>query len=461
MTLPVQFSLPRLCLLLIPAVLGASLVACSTYRSQPLQAPDVEAVLDDPAAGAVVPKAVALRHALISPVTLDFSAPMGLDAISVLAVVTNPDLAALRLQQNVADAQLFASGLFPDPQLSVGIDRVLAPTEAGLVTGLAAGLSLDVLGTLVTRGADREVARRASGQLRLDVAWAEWNTAGYARLLASRLPYLAQIDALAEEASVAATQLLTGVQDAAARGDLKGDELQAQRATGLDTTLRAAETRKALQSTRLELNRVLGLKPDTPLTLAAPEARAVPVRPATAELFAAARRQRLDLQALAEGYAGQEAGLKRAVLGQYPRVGFTLNRNRDTSAVHSWGPAVNLDLPLWNRNRGEIAQAAASRDLLRAEFAARLHQTRADIAALVAALDTDEHSLVPARAEAAALSQLAAAYAAAAARGDLSRSAVEAAHLAAIDKQITVLGLEQSCTEQRIALALLTGDRFP
>jgi len=443
---------------LLPAVLGASLVACTSYRSQPLEG---EALLDGPAETAIVQQAGALRHALIRPVVLDFAAPLGLDAISVLAVVANPDLIALRLQQQVADAQVFASGLFPDPQLSLGIDRVLASSESGLVSGRAAGLSLDVLGTLFTRAADRDVARRASGQLRLDLAWAEWNTAGNARLLASRLPYLQQVDELSQEAAAAATQLLARVQEAAARGDLKGDDLQAQRTAGLDATLRAVAARKERQATRLELNRVLGLKPDAPLALAVPEHRAPAARLPAADLFAAARRQRLDLQALAEGYASQEAGLRRAVLGQYPRVGLTLNRNRDTSAVHSWGPAVNLDLPLWNRNRGEIAQATASRDLLRAEFAARLHQTRADITALVSALDADEQALVPARAEAAALDRLSAAYAAAATHGDLSRSAVEAARLAALDKQITVLGLEQSCTEQRIALALLTGDPFP
>lgn len=454
----VPCSQPRLYRLLVPAMLGVGLVACTTYRPLPL---DGEAVLENPAPAAVVQQAGALRHALIRPVVLDFSAPLSLDAISVMAVVANPDLTALRLQQQVATAQLFASGLFPDPQVSVGIDRVLAPAEAGLVTGVAGGLSLDVLGKLFTRSVDRDVARRASGQLRLDLAWAEWNTAGNARLLASRLPYLQQVDTLSQQVSATATQLLAQVQEAAARGDLKADDLQAQRAAGLDATLRATAARKELLATRLALNRVLGLRPDTTLALAEPESRPLPARPAMAELFTAARRQRLDLQALSEGYAGQEAGLKRAVLGQYPRVGLTLNRNRDTSAVHSWGPAVNLDLPLWNRNRGEIAQAAAGRDLLRAEFAARLHQTRADIVALASALDEDEQALVPARAEAAALGSLAAAYAAAAVRGDLGRSVVEAARLAAIDKQITVLGLEQSCTEQRIALALLTGDPFP
>ena len=142
-------------------------------------------------------------------------------------------------------------------------------------------------------------------------------------------------------------------------------------------------------------------------------------------------------------------------------MAITLNRARDTTPVNTWGPAVNLDLPLWNRNRGGIALAAAGREVLRAEYAARLHQTRADIATLLAALGSDQLALDALRSEADAVAALSARYEAAAQRGDLARSAVDAVRLAAINKQIAILGLEQSCDEQRIALALLTGDAFP
>ena len=70
--------------LLLPALLSAVLlVACTTYQPQPLLAPEVEAVLDDPSPVVVAQNAGGLRHALIAPVVLDFSAPLSLDAISV------------------------------------------------------------------------------------------------------------------------------------------------------------------------------------------------------------------------------------------------------------------------------------------------------------------------------------------------------------------------------------------
>ena len=454
-------SIVRVARLLMVGVLISSVAACAAYRPEPLQGPDVEASLQDPAVPSLVQQAGGLRHALIAPVVLDPSAPLTLDAVTVIAVIANPDLAALRVQQQVADAQVFASGLFPDPQLSLGIDRVLSPSGAGLVTAYTGGLSLDVLGKFFTRRTDQEVARNAARQLRLDVAWAEWNTGGGARLQAIRQHYLARIDVLGRSAAVLATRLLESIDDAVARGDLKGDDLQAQRNAALDVALRADTASKALEANRLELNHMLGLRPDSAVRLATLVVGEPPTLPSTAELFAAARRQRLDLQALEQGYAGQEANVARAVLGQYPRVGITLNRARDTSAVHTWGPAVNLDLPLWNRNRGEIALTSATRAQLRAEFVARLHQTRADIVTLVAALNTDQRTLRTARGEATLLQGSVAAYEAAAERGDLTRGVVDATRLTAIDKQIAVLSLEQSCAEQRVALALMTGDPFP
>ena len=451
----------RVSRLLMASVLITGIAACAAYQPKPLQESDAEASLNEPTVATLVQQAAGLRHPLIAPLVFDPSAPLTLDAVTVIAVIANPDLAALRVQQQVADAQVFASGLFPDPQLSLSVDRVLSPSGAGLVAAYGTGLSLDVLGKFFTRRTDQEVARNVSSQVRLDIAWAEWNTAGGARLQAIRQYYLARIEVLGRGVAVLATRLLESIDAAVAHGDLKGDDLQVQRNAALDAMLRADTASKALEANRLELNRMLGLSPNAAALLAPLAASEPPALPSTAELLAAARRQRLDLQALEQGYAGQEASVARAVLGQYPRVGITLNRGRDTSEVHTWGPAVNLDLPLWNRNRGEIALASATRAQLRAEFAARLHQTRADIVALVAALNADQGMLSTARNEATLLQKSAAAYEAAGQRGDLTRMVVDATRLTALDKQIAVLSLEQSCAEQRVALALMTGGPFP
>ena len=91
------------------------------------------------------------------------------------------------------------------------------------------------------------------------------------------------------------------------------------------------------------------------------------------------------------------------------------------------------------------------------EFAARLHQTRADIAALVAALDHDEAAREALAAQMPEVERIAQAFERAAVRHDVTEPDADSARAAVVDKQIALLALEQSCAEQRIGLALATG----
>ncbi len=436
------------------------IAACTSYVPRPLDEPDIDAVLASPDRAVLVRQAAELSHPRLPPETLDFAKPLDADEIAVIAVLANPDLRSLRLQQRVADAQVFAAGLLPDPQLSLGFDQVLSPKGEGLVTAQTGSLTLDLLGSLTTRRTDREIAAAAAGQVRLDIAWQEWTTAGQARLLAARLPRQRLAARLSREAANAAQAALQLALAAAARGDIPGEEVEARRIAAADAGARALGAERDADGTRLELNRLLGLTPGESLDIADPPPLAIWVIPDTDELFAAARGARLDLQAFAAGYESRQAELHRAVLGQYPRLAITLTRARDTSNVRTFGPAVSLDLPLWNRNRGAIATAEASRDQLRAEFQARLHQTRAEIAALVAALDRDERARSALGAQVPEIERIAAEFEAAAARGDVSRTSAESARASAVDKRLAYVALDQACAEERLALALAVGRPF-
>jgi outer membrane protein TolC len=433
------------------------MVSCAGYQPKPLDGDAVTAVLASPDRAVLVKQAGAMSHPALPKVELDFSQPLSLDEISVIAVVANPDLRAMRAQQRVADAQVFSAGLLADPQLSLGVDRLMAPSGQGLANAYAGSLTLDLLGALMTRSVEMAAARSAATQVRLDIAWQEWSIAGQARLLALRLPYQLQAQRLARHAADDANAQLVRTLGAAANGDLKGDEVESRRIAAADAETRALAAERDAKTTQLELNRVLGLQPGEPLALAAAAPLGRWQHPDESLLFDRARQQRLDLQALAAGYESRQAAVHRAVLGQYPRVSIVLNRARDTSRVHTFGPAVTFDIPLWNRNRGAIASAEAERDVLQQEYAARLHQTRADIAALVEAQDRDEHARTALAEQLQDIERIAAALQTAADRGDVIQPIAESAQAAMVDKQLALLALEQSCAEQRLALALSVG----
>jgi cobalt-zinc-cadmium efflux system outer membrane protein len=430
---------------------------CTFYHPKPLAAPDVEGILDSPDRLELSRKAEQLRHPLLPPVKLDFSAPLTGEEIEAIAVIANPDLRALRTQQGVADAQVFSSGLLPDPQVSLGFDKLLSPRDQGFSNAYAGSVSLDLLAARVVRPTQRQAEKAAAQQLRGDISWQEWTTAGQARLLAVRLVYQVRARELAHQAVVQAERALKRALTIAGTGDLAADDIEVRRIAAADARDRALTADRDADATGLDLNQTLGLKPDEKLSLAdVPPLRAWQHVSAD-QLFVAARARRLDLTALAQGYSSQEAALHRAVLGQYPRLGITINRASDTSNVHTLGPAVSFDLPLWNRNRGAIAVAKADRSRLRAEFAARLHQTRADIAALVASLDRDEQARTTLAGQLPEIERVANAFEAASRRHDVIQTTAEAARSTALDKQMALLALEQACAEQRIALALAVG----
>lgn len=423
---------------------------CATYSPAPL-------ALDPPAltgrADAVLAKeASSIARPWLEPVTLDLAAPLTLPGISALAVVNNPDLAAQRARAGVTEAQVFAAGLLPDPTFSFGTNKVLSGPDTKL--DLTGSLGFD-LASLRTRAVRRAEAVAQHRQVRLDLAWAEWQAAGQARLQAVRIVHQQRIVELAELSRQSAASLLDRITRAATRGDIPGNRVQAARLAALTASESLRTAQQDLAAAQVQLRRLLGLAPDYPLRLAEPPAFAPP--PPASELFALARANRTDLAALREGYASQEAAVHRAVLEQFPNLGLTLNAQRDSAGNLLAGPAVNLTLPLWNRNRGAIAVARATREALRAEYDARLFQTRADIAAAAAAVATALRRRADALAGLPQLERYAMASRRAANRGDLSRETAENAEQALRDRQAQLAQAERDAAEQMIALELLTG----
>lgn len=430
--------------------LALLLTGCASYAPQPLD-PSPPA-LAAPVASVLETQASAIGRPWLAPVTLDLSAPLTPAAVAVLAVVNNPDLKAQRTRAGVTDAQSFAAGLLPDPSVSLGASKVISGPDTFL--DLAGALALDI-NALRTRGVTRERASAEALQVRLDLAWAEWQTAGQARLVAAKIDGLEQVIGLARQSRESAQALLVRIERAAGRGDIAGDRLQSARLAALAaaTTLRTAES--DLAAAREELDKLLGFPPGTVIRLAPVElpAASPPVDP----LFALARESRTDLAALRAGYGAQEAAVHRAVLDQFPSLTLSINANRDSAGNFLLGPAIDFTLPLWNRNRGGIAVETATREALRAEYEARLFAARADIGAAVAGI----HTAFAQRAEALQglpeLRRYAEASRRAAERGDLSLETAETAEQALRDRQALVAQSDTDIVQQMIALELLTG----
>ncbi len=438
----------RLCTVFI--LVATALCACVSYA--PVVLRSTSAVLASPDPTGMTVDAVSIKRPYLKPEPIDLAKPLTPNALAIIAVLENPDLKALRLKRGVSEAQAFAARLLPDPTTVVGFDKLISGSDVFLAFANQLGLDIS---TLLKRRVVNVGARAAQQQLQLDIAWAEWQTAGAARLQAIRIEGLARQGALLKASAVSAEALYTHASHAALRGDLSSADADVRRLVAFDAADKLRLAVRDLAAARLELNRVLGLPPALPIRLA-PTARP-DFAPDAEVLVSHAMIERLDLQALRAGYALAENEVRKAVIDQFPNLLLTVATARDTANNYTIGPQMGFTLPLWNRNRGGIAVAKATRAQVQAEYEARLFQTQAEIHAAVGALKIVRQQR-EALEQAMPQSQTLATNAARAAqRGDLATANAETVQQALRDRQTILAALDQQSAELTLALELLSG----
>lgn len=442
---------PGILLFVLSTVLLSS---CASYQAKPLDSAAMQESLAAPSPALLQKMASELKHPRLPPLTLDFSKPLTDRELAVIAVIASPDLRAQRARAGVASAQVFSAGLLPDPQLSAGLDH---PTSSGpdLVNAYNLGLSWDIFG-LITRHAEQRIARTQAQQVRYDIAWQEWLTANQARLLGVRLGYLERQAGIAGQAEQVADSLYQAARRNLKRGDIKLDEFALRESALIDARDRLLALQREIEKNRQDLNRNLGLPPEQMLKLGIRPA-AEPEATDPAQLFASARHERLDLLALQAGYASQEATLYRAVLGQFPRFNLGLSRASDTSGIRTIGASVSLDLPVFNRNRGNIALARATREQLFAEYSTRLFQTRADISQITADLMRLARERTALASKLPSLEHAESVLREASQRRDVPLLSYETIRASLLSYQLQLLSLDQNIAEQRVALDIAVG----
>lgn len=431
------------------------LVACQSYGPKPLP-PASDLARAVPAVtrgeGASPPP---------GPLALEVAPADELDLakVTLLALTSNPDLRSARATANIAVAQLDAARLFADPQISLSDDH---PTRnvPGVIDGVAIGLSYDV-SSLVVRGPIIDAARAERDRARLALVWQEWLTASQARQLFVRTLALrrqADIRALDvrlyEEQYRRLTSALGegGVSSIAAAGAL---------ASLRDSSRQLGEVRRLAERAGRDLRLVLGLAPEASLALKPlpeelpPPIDVVAVRRALASLPS----RRPDLLGLAAGYAAQEANVRRAIVAQFPAVSIGIRRAQDTAGVETVGFSAGIALPIFNRNRGNIAISKATRERLYQEYQARLDASASEASALAADGSLLDELLRNAVASLPELEATARAAHNALARGDIDGFTYVGLETTANAKRLEVAQFRQALLEQRIALqTLLAGD---
>lgn len=433
-------------------LLAGGLAGCALYHARPLPThPDLQ-------------PALAPLRVDVSKINLPglqphpFDPAKGLDGtdVAILAVINNPALKTARAAAHAGEAQAFVAGMLPGPQLSYSLDHPQGQAPL-YVNGYSAGIAYD-LSALVEHSAANAAARAGARQVDLDLLWQEWQVAQQARL-----QYLDCLNnrrklELLENLQQGMQSRYQVEQHAYATGDLSSADLGLELAALQNVQTLVVSTATARNTSCHALSEILGLQPDVVLNLAPNDD---PVQlPTEGQITAALAKlpeRRPDLLALQYGYQSQDEEVWRAVLAQFPGIGFGVNRAQDTSDVHTVGFSVSLNFPFLSGGEAAVHAAEATRAALWQQYQQRLdeavsevHLIRTDLAVLDRELDQMQSAAADSR-------QMLTGAQAAYARSDLTAPAYYDLTTAALGHRLTILDLRTQRRQLRIALETLLG----
>jgi outer membrane protein TolC len=310
-------------------------------------------------------------------------APLDMERVATVAVLNSPTLQVARASYGVAQAQAFAAGLLPDPHFQFTADHPYDRVAAGdprYPEYNTYGLELDIdLLSLLTHSNVRAAARGDLRNAQLQLLWQEWQTVAEARTLyvehssaRERRDFLAQAQQIYADAAQHS-------QRAQAAGNATLEQTSADLAVLQDVGTRLGDAERSLLTAQQGLHALLGVDPSVPLPLQPLPPPRLPSRAEIESAVALLAQRRPDLLALRAGYGAEEERVRIAIWSQFPNVVIGFTKARDNSNVHSAGGLVNLNLPLFNRGRGQIAIERATREQLRADYQARLDQASSDV----------------------------------------------------------------------------------
>jgi outer membrane protein TolC len=437
--------------LAIAAGAAALLGGCALYHPLPLaQGPDLAGQLSSLRTQAPV------TGPDETPRRVDVDKPLGIDDVGLLAVLNDPELRSEQGQTDVARANLLQSSLLPNPSASVSFSPLLGGTD--VAPAWAASLSQD-LKSILTYHTRKKSARLQMQQVNADLLWQEWQVAQKARLLALDLYYGQQSLDLSRRELALLDREVKQVQAATEAGNLDLTAL----APLLTAKATAEQLVASLGLTQLQngqaLDALLGLDPRVRFGISAPSLPPLPSN--LSALLADLPDRRPDLVALQLGYRSADEEVRSAVIGQFPALALGGEWGQDTSNVRSAGPAATFDLPIFDRNQGQVAQSRATRLLLHEQYQSRLD----DAFGTVKGLDTQIRRLTEdvrnASSAAAAAGKIAESAQRAYAQGNMDQRSLADFETTALDRRIEALALERALGETQITLTVELGLGLP
>lgn len=304
------------------------------------------------------------------------SQPLGPDEAVQLALMNSPALQAQFAELGIARAQLRGASLLPNPEVEGDVG--FSDGEDSPDLRFAATISLSRLIFVPLRrgvaSANLEVAKIEAAGAALDYSY-RVRRAFYDYQAAEQV---VEIFRTVLQAAAASYEIAQRLHEA---GNITDLDLANERAFYEETRLAVADAEVAALNRREELNALMGLTgAQTRWRLADRLPTRFDQEPELADLERRAIERSLDLFALEQRYTreARRANLARAE-GLLPdlRAGVMAEREQTWEV----GPAVTLEIPLFDRGQGEVGVARARMQRIRRQYAAQAIRIRAAVRA--------------------------------------------------------------------------------
>lgn len=294
-----------------------------------------------------------------------------LTTLTLVGFYYNPDLDVARADWAVARAGLVTAGERPNPDAGVA-PGYNSTTPTSIVTPWILTLNLDfTIETAGKRGHRIEQARQLSEASRLSIATAAWQVRSRVRQSLLDLFSAAETSALLERQRELQAAVVSLLERQFAAGAISPFELTQAR-IALDTiSLASHDATRQQAEARVRLAGALGVtvRALDSVRIDVDRFRQVPGEVPDSEARRQALLNRPDiLGALAE-YGASQAALQLEIARQYPDIHLGPGYEMD-QADNKWTLGLSAALPMFNRNRGPIAEADARRTQAAARFTA-------------------------------------------------------------------------------------------
>lgn len=299
-----------------------------------------------------------------------------LNTLTLAAFYFSPELDLARAQWNTAQAALRTAGQYPNPTVSISPKYdITTLTPSPWIAAVDMDLSLETAGK---RGHRIAQARHLSDAAELNIAATAWRVRGKLRRALVELYAATEQERLLNAQQAIQEEQVKLLEAQLAAGAVSPAEVTRERIARDTTMLMLQEAKRQRAESRMNLAEAIGV-PASALDAIEISFAGLDGLPPDLDL-ATARRQALtsrpDILAALSEYAASEAALRLEVAKQYPDIHLGPGYEYD-QGDNKWGVGLALELPVFNQNKGPIAEAEARR----AECAARFNSLQAHVLA--------------------------------------------------------------------------------